>query len=200
MDRYGAEMPEKNEIRHKFRLRRDELDLDQAVQASAQVCLRLDASKELVKAERIAGYMALGKEIDIYGFLDEALRRGQEICLPRVCGPGQMEFCLVTSGEEVRPGAFGIGEPTGAAISRASIEFFLVPGLAFDRCGNRLGFGKGYYDRALPPRGEAVAIGVAHHWQVLTQEVLPCERHDRRMDYVVTDREWHQPPEEKQES
>lgn len=200
MDRFWAEMPEKNEIRRRFRRRRDNLSLSDAAEASAYLCEALASREELVKADRVAGYMSLGKEIDVFAFLDERLRRGKEVCLPRVKGPGEMEFCLIESWEDLKQGAFGIAEPRGPAISTASIEFFLVPGLAFDREGNRLGFGKGYYDRALPPKGEATAIGAAHHWQVIEKFVLPAESHDRAMDYVITDRGSHQPGAVEQES
>ena len=182
---------QKKRLRSHFRARRDGLDDDVVEKASRGVCQHLKETSWLDDVERLAGYMALGKEIDVRGFLNECMERNVEIVLPRVVGPGQMEFCLVQSWDELEPGAFGIDEPTTAAIESESIDAFLVPGLAFDRRGQRLGFGKGFYDRALPGPSQALIVGVGHRWQFIEDD-LPAEPHDRPMDHVVTDHKWHQ--------
>lgn len=96
-----------------------------------------------------------------------------------------MEFVRVQTREELVTGHFGILEPLGATWP-GEIDTVLVPGLAFDLAGNRLGFGAGYYDRFLDESRPLQVIGVGFDWQVVSQ--LPAEPHDIAMDWVVTDR------------
>lgn len=189
MSRSKALRQRKQKLRSQFRRRRDGLDEKAAFQSSARVCRRLANSSHMSSVRRLGGYAALGNEVDVRPFLRDCEARGVDVFLPRVTGPGQMEFCQVHDWNALRIGSFGIEEPTGPAVPTDQIDTFLVPALAFDLQGGRLGFGKGYYDRILPPIGEAIAVGVGHHWQ-LCEEPLPTEAHDRPMDHVVTDRSW----------
>ncbi len=198
MTRSRAVKPQKSKLRQRFLERRDQLDLQEATRASAAVCHHLAERKLLSQAGVLAGYMAKGQEINLRTYLAQRLEEGTQVLLPRISGPGTMEFCLLESWEELQPGPFGIAEPIGAPRSIEDVEVFLVPGLAFDFRGHRLGFGKGFYDRALPALGEAVAIGVGHHWQLI-DEPLPVEPHDRAMDFVLTDRGWHTPSRDSQD-
>ncbi len=193
MSRFEAVEPQllKKRLRSKLRHQRESLSDEEVRAASKVVCQRLDESARLAGAHRIAGYVAVRKEVDIRAYLTNCMDQQLEVCLPRVVGPGTMEFCAIQGWDELQPGAFGIDEPVGEAVPVESIDVFLVPGLAFDRRGHRLGFGKGFYDRALP-QTEAWIVGVAHHWQ-LVEKQLPTEDHDRAVDSVVTDREWHCP-------
>jgi 5-formyltetrahydrofolate cyclo-ligase len=190
MSRTRALRQQKEHLRQRFLARRQGLDEIEARRASAAACRRLSELSALQRSRHIAGYAARGAEVGVRTFLEQAKTQGVQISLPRVTGPGRMEFCMVNDWDELSPGAFGIDEPTGPAVDHSSIQVFLVPGLAFDRRGGRLGFGMGYYDRALPPVGEALAIGVCHHWQLVDQE-LPTESHDRPMDLIVSDQITH---------
>lgn len=180
----------KQRLRRQFRARRRQLEEVRAARASRRVCELLVDGNPTGDAGVICGYMARGREVDVRAFLEAAFERGATVMLPRVTGPGRMEFCAIEGWDELETGSFGIQEPTGEATAIDDVEVFLVPGLAFDHQGTRLGFGMGYYDRALPPTGEAVAVGVGYHWQ-LVDESLPRHDHDRPMDCVVTPRGWH---------
>lgn len=180
---------QKERLRSRFRTRRCELDADAARQSSQQVCRQLRDSGLLDGVTTVAGYMARGREVDLQPLFDDLLSQGIRLLFPRVIGRGQMEFCPVDDWSQLQPGAFGIDEPTTDPGETAGVELFVVPGLAFDRQGTRLGFGMGYYDRALPPVGQATAVGVGHNWQFVDQ--LPGESHDRPMDYIVTADGWH---------
>lgn len=193
MKRKVASMPEKNRLRRRLLRRREQLTLREAGEGSAALCAQLEGPPELAKgfaeAGRIAAYIALGKEVDIFSFVENRLKEGVEVFLPRVLSHGRLEFAALTSFESLEIGPFGIAEPQGPAIDPTLIEFFLVPGIGFDRRGNRLGFGKGYYDRSLPEEGTTRTIGVGYHWQ-LVETILPVESHDRPMDLLVTDQGW----------
>lgn len=177
----------KQRMRRRHRARRKTLErrfVDRASEAISEHLRR----RLLGNVDHVAGYAALGCEVDVRAYLEAALEEGVAIYLPRVSGPGVMEFCAVDDLDALSPGAFGIDEPSGEAVDTGLIEVFLVPGLAFDRRGRRLGFGKGFYDRALPKKGKAVAVGVGYGWQLVDD--VPAAAHDRSMDAVVTDEGW----------
>jgi len=90
-------------------------------------------------------------------------------------GPENMSIC----------GVYGIEEPTGEAFTDyAAIDFIVVPGVAFDAKGNRLGRGKGYYDRLLPRIPTAYKAGICFPFQLV--EEVPAESFDVRMDIIIT--------------
>ncbi len=103
--------------------------------------------------------------------------------LPKITGPGEMEFFPFTRDDRLVPGPFGILEPPeGQAVD--DLEVILCPGLAFTRKGHRLGQGGGYYDRALARFPKARKVGVAFPCQIVP--LLPHEPHDAMMDAVIT--------------
>jgi 5-formyltetrahydrofolate cyclo-ligase len=140
----------------------------------------------------VAGYLAVGGEVDLEVLVRGRLDAGLPVWLPRFSEHGQCyEMVPVRSvTADVSPGAFGIREPRAAlpAVPRQErgdeAVVWLVPGVAFGPQGQRLGRGRGYYDRLLAgTRG--VRVGVAWDWQVLMD--LPHAAHDVAMDWVVTD-------------
>lgn len=128
-------------------------------------------------------YHSLPDEVDTHGLV----RRwsGQKrILLPVVKGE-DLELKLYTGDNHLTQGAFRIDEPTGPAFTDyAAIDLAVIPGVAFDRRGNRLGRGKGYYDRLLPRIPSAYKIGICFPFQLV--EEIPAEPFDIRMDEIVT--------------
>ena len=123
-------------------------------------------------------------------------RHGQKICrnaAKRVAVPAwdaeslAYFFCELTPGAALAESRFGVREPVEKLrVATEEIDVFLVPGLLFDATGNRLGHGKGFYDRLLAPRrADAVVLGVAFDWQ-LSPAPIPAGPHDARMDAVIT--------------
>lgn len=151
-----------------------------APELSQNICDRLMA----LEAESIAVYSALPGEVSLCAAVDSWLAAGKHILYPRVVGPGKMVMISVQSRSDLSEGKFGIMEPDGSPWPDA-VDVVLVPGLAFDLAGHRLGFGAGFYDRfveANPSR----TLGIAFDWQMV--RVLPAEAHDQPMDAVLTDR------------
>ena len=136
-----------------------------------------------------ASYAPAKNEINPNAFLDALKRMELErplMAFPRVVGKGtlSMHFALL---EELAPGSYGIPEPKDSArlVLPEDIDVILVPGLAFDCQGNRLGYGKGYYDQYLPQLSEkALTIGVSY--DECLYDNIPAEQHDICMDYIVT--------------
>ncbi|HWY62018.1 MAG TPA: 5-formyltetrahydrofolate cyclo-ligase [Rhizomicrobium sp.] len=133
----------------------------------------------------VGGYHALAEEADPSLLLDALAAAGCRIAFPRMVAKDKpLEFHLVPDGESLKPGAFGIHEPSGDW-PLVMPHLLLVPLLAFDAEGHRLGFGGGFYDRTLNAF-HIRAIGIAFSGQQV--ESLPHEAHDVALDGVLTER------------
>ena len=157
---------------------------------SADVCAAVAALPEFARARRVALYSPVRGEIDPSQLRDLLHDRGAEIAYPRVVStvPPLLAFCGVAPGEPLVPGRFGIPEPRAAgAIAGGDLEVILVPGVAFARDGHRIGFGHGYYDRALAAAPRALRIGLCHEFQLVDH--LPPRAGDEPVDLIVTPRE-----------
>ena len=138
----------------------------------------------------VAGYQPFRSEVDPRPLMRALAERGGLLALP--CTPpwGSDEglaFRLWREGDALAPGAFGVHEPPGTS-PLVEPDLVLVPLLAFDRTGARLGYGAGHYDRTLPrlARAGVRAIGLAYAAQVV--ERLPAEPHDHPLDGILTER------------
>ena len=140
-------------------------------------------------AQAVVGlYAPIHMEADLLSHAGLLRRRGFRTALPRVCGD-KLSFSVIKEEGDLQPGAFGIMEPIRDAdsISMGEIYAICVPGLAFDREGARLGYGKGYYDRFLHSPALVklpVLIGVGYDFQLA--DSLPQGSHDLKLDYIVT--------------
>lgn len=152
---------------------------------SQDVCRRVAASEVWVQAETVLLYHALPDEPDLQPLLDGALREGKRVLLPVVVGD-DLELRAHQGPDTLREGAFHILEPVGAVFPPSQydqIALALVPGMAFDRAGHRLGRGRGYYDRLLPRLARARRIGICFPFQYF--DAIPNEQHDIPMDAVL---------------
>lgn len=175
-----------------MRRRRQSLSRAEKDRASQALCDTL--ARHLDKPEgHVAAFMPNDGEISPKPWLKGQLRRGRVIALPRITDDNRMEFAPVDSFDQLKPGRYGIPEPTTVAVRTDNIAAFLVPGVAFDKQGGRIGMGAGYYDQALSEHiqsgGRAPRIGIAYTWQLL-QEPLPREPHDVSMTHIATPEDW----------
>ena len=151
---------------------------------SNEACSRLMSDGLWRAAGTVLLYHPLPDEVDTSLLLDNALQTGKRVLLPKVAG-NDLELRIYTPGS-LQPGAYGIMEPTGEVFlpeSYPSIDLAVLPGVAFDRHGVRLGRGKGYYDRLLPLLPNAYKMGICFPFQLLDH--LPSEPHDVLMNEVV---------------
>ncbi len=147
-------------------------------------------SSPYAEAGRIALYAAAGHEVSTAEILRDALRSGRRVMYPRVVpGSRDLQMVRIDDPAELRLGAFGILEPTGAEIAAPEDlrrALICVPGVAFSLAGQRLGRGGGHYDRLLAGAAHgAITAGLAYEFQVLDR--LPEEPHDRRLGLIVTE-------------
>lgn len=150
---------------------------------SAEILAALEAHPAFRAASTVLLYHSLKDEVDTHAFIRKWSRK-KRILLPVVVGD-DLELRIYTGPEDMTIGAYGIEEPTGELFTDyAAIDFIAVPGVAFDRSGNRLGRGKGYYDRLLPRIPSAYKAGICFPYQLV--EEVPAEAFDIRMDEVIT--------------
>ena len=145
-------------------------------------------------AREVAAYLPVKNEVDAAIVARQTLADGKRLLLPRCRddAPGLLDFGCVSCLSDVEPGRFGILEPRQAVCRPPEAfapDLILVPGLAFDRLGRRLGFGGGYYDRLLaqPLAARAFSVGLAFAFQLVRE--LPADPWDRPVNAVVTERQ-----------
>jgi 5-formyltetrahydrofolate cyclo-ligase len=136
-------------------------------------------------ARSVMAYASVGAEVETAALLDNILRDGKRLLLPRCLPGGVMQAVAVPDLSALKPGFRGILEPVGEAVPKAGIDLILAPGLLFDRSGNRLGQGGGYYDRFLSDY-PGVVCALAFGAQVV--EALDAQPHDRPMHALLTER------------
>lgn len=179
----------KARLRREALARRDALALDLRARASRAIAERLGALVAEWGRPSVAGYAAIGSEADVLPVLDALGGAGAETALPVQSGEGLM-FLRWRHGEPLVAGRFGVREP--AADAPVIIpQVLIVPMVAFDRNGHRLGYGKGHYDRAiaaLAADGDAPRL-VGAAFAVQEVDAIPVEPHDAVLDMIVTEKE-----------
>ena len=174
-------MTSKKALRQMIRLRKQE---HSAAESSALLAA-LQSESHFANARTLLLYSALPDEVQINPLFDGLIAQGKTILLPRVVSDTDMELRLYTGADSLQPGAFGIMEPTGPLhTDYAAIDVAVIPGMAFDADGHRLGRGKGYYDRFLPLIPRAYKIGLCFPWQLVDE--VPSDAHDIMMDGVIS--------------
>ncbi len=181
----------KAELRVEARKRRDLLPAALRAESSAVVTRRVLAMREFEGAGTVLAYQSFGSELDTAALLTAVLARGKVLLLPRVNREaGLLEVYRVKDLDaDLRAGVWGIREPDPEECEMSNVEqvdLAIVPGLAFDRTGGRVGYGKGYYDGLLA-RFTGYKVAVAFQVQVF--DAVPMELYDVRMDLLVTEGE-----------
>lgn len=156
---------------------------DSTLEALSQEILeKLERLPAFQESKTVLLYHSLKDEVRTRAFIEKWSKK-KTILLPVVSGD-QLELRHYTGIGDLSPGAYGIAEPTGRLVEDyTSIDLVVVPGVAFDKEGHRLGRGKGYYDKLLP-RIPAVFAGICFPFQLIDK--IPVEPFDIRMDTVIT--------------
>lgn len=175
---------EKQELRKEIKSKKREFTSQQLHELSFPVVMRLLSHPRIKTAKTVMLYYSLPDEVDTHTLVDSLLVSGKQILLPRVTGEGTMELRRYTGPADLALGAYNIMEPTGELFDDyASIDLAVIPGMAFDKEGNRMGRGKGYYDRLLPKLRSTYKIGICLPFQLV--ERIPTDEHDVKMDEVI---------------
>ena len=173
---------EKERIRNKVKTQKSLLTAAEKLKAAAEVFEQLENMAAFVLADNILLYHSLPDELSTHEFIERWHDR-KRFFLPRVNG---IDLDILPYNESrLSLGAFHIEEPQGNnTVNLDEIEMIVVPGVAFDQNGNRVGRGKGYYDRLLA-KSKAVKIGVGYDFQMVNEDI-ETEAHDIKVDIVIT--------------
>ena len=180
---------DKKELRKIIKERKRQYSSRQLEELSLSVLSRLDSNPHLQNAQTILMYYSLPDEVDTHHYIDQLVSRGKRVILPVVLDDTNMELREYTGVQDLKEGAYHILEPKGRIYPEEKypeIELAVIPGMSFDMKGNRLGRGKGYYDRFLVQIPHAYKIGICFDFQKIKEEgLLPVTPTDICMDEII---------------
>ena len=175
----------KEELREKIRRKRASLPTYEVLERSNRIVARLKNLGVFREAGIVACYISFDNEVYTHGLLKEFMEK-KDMLVP-VVKDKEILLSHLKNWRELSSGAYGILEP-GKEFLRLrdfdEVEVVITPGIVFDERGNRIGYGGGYYDRLLSSM-DATKIALAYEFQVLKK--IPAEKHDVRMDIIVTE-------------
>ncbi len=175
----------KQMIRQEMLQLRSQLLPPYRVQASREICEQIKQLPIYQDARTILAYFAFRNEVSLYPLIEDAWSKGKQVVLPRM-DQDRLFPVLFTSPSELVEGAFKVLEPnfTCQPLDPTEIDLVLVPGVAFDGQGYRLGYGKGHYDRFFSNLPDVYKLGIAYYEQIV--ETIYPETHDISMNSVVS--------------
>jgi 5-formyltetrahydrofolate cyclo-ligase len=180
----------KAELRKKMIYFRDSLSMEERNTKSHAIKTQLTKLKAYQDAEVIFVYVSFRSEVDTRCFIKRAKKDGKRIAVPVSIPKGKvLQPCEISSLDDLVPGTWGILEPIKGncrPVDSKEIDLAVVPGLAFDYCFHRLGYGAGYYDRFLPSlRKETTKVGIGYDFQLLDR--IPVEEFDVPLSGIITE-------------
>ncbi len=181
----------KEEIRKAVLQKRDAIPATVKKQKDIFVREQVLVIPEFISAKTIVFYAAFRSEVGTQTLMEESLRQGKRVALPKVNKEGHtLMLYEVKNIDELTLGYMGIPEPTQMDERLVGIDdadLVVVPGAGFDFAGNRLGYGAGYYDSLLSQRKKKIpVIALAYEEQIV--DSIPAEQHDVKVDMIVTDK------------
>jgi 5-formyltetrahydrofolate cyclo-ligase len=179
-------MKNKQDIRREMAAQRMALDPQWIESASERIISKIRSMEAYQSAESIALYMAVDGEVKVDALFRDCWNAGKCTCIPFFhADTGVYEMAELTPDTECRPGPCGIREPAAPVpFALDAIDLMVVPGVAFDEAGHRLGHGKGYYDRLLAGFS-GISVAPAFNFQILP--AIPVEGHDRPVNIIITE-------------
>ena len=178
---------DKKELRRYIREQKRHFTPQQLGEMSLSIMSSVLTHPRILEADTILMYHSLPDEVNTHSALDQLLAMGKKVFLPKVVSDTEMTIHEYTGQNSLKPSEpYGILEPTTPELSiiNCQLSIAIVPGMAFDKQGHRLGRGKGYYDRFLSRIPNIYKIGVCFPFQML--ESIPSESTDVVMDEVIT--------------
>ena len=173
---------QKHEIRDAMSNRRAKLNSDDIARLSRKTQENVISSVHFYSSNLIGVYYAAKSETKTDLIIDEALEHGKKVALPRTEESG-IQFHQVAKGDKLAVGKFGIKEPISLNPIQ-NLDLVIVPGVAFDKQGHRLGYGNGYYDKYLSTTN-AYSIGLGYSFQLVDK--LPTDKYDIKLNSLATE-------------
>ncbi len=186
-------LSQKKELRKEAKSYRKSLSESDRLDKSSAIIINLKALKEFQKAEVLLMYASLPDEVETLSLIREITEEGKKSVYCPVTQGDEMEFYRISSVDDLKEGNFHVLEPEPLEERQLVLQkdvayCMIMPGLMFDKKGNRLGYGKGYYDKYLarvPKEVNLTTIALAY--EAMVKDLIPAEETDWRADYVVTE-------------
>mgnify|MGYP005751450281 CR=1 FL=1 len=148
-----------------------------------QIVKQLTTMLDQLQPGSVHCFLPIGSEVDIMPLIEYLLFSQATVVCPRSLPKRKMENLILKSIHELENGIFGTKHPANAKRFENTYDIIIVPGLAFDHLGNRVGYGAGYYDTFLIQHPDALKVGVTYSFQLVDK--IPIEEHDIQMDKVI---------------
>lgn len=177
---------DKKEVRKQMRAAKKAVPFCEKVERSENIMSQVELLPQFIAADTVLLYWSMEDEVQTHQFVERWYRQ-KTLLLPCVDGD-DLRLRQYTGPQCLKAGEqFGIGEPTGPEYTDLDhVQLIVVPGVAFDRMGNRMGRGRGFYDRLLKSTPNAYKVGVAFDFQIL--DTIPTESFDVPMNKVVSEK------------
>ncbi len=179
----------KEELRKRVKKKRDALSTSEVLEKSSRIKKRLFEMELFRNAQTILFYASYDNEVYTHDVIKESIGMGKNVVVPKsVTQDNTLILSRLTDWNDLEVGAYDILEPKQESIEKVdveSIDLIIVPGVVFDEKGNRIGHGKGYYDRLLNDSQNMPAIGLAFELQMVDN--IESEQHDEKIDFIITD-------------
>jgi 5-formyltetrahydrofolate cyclo-ligase len=180
----------KSEIRKNILFKRNSLSEYEIINNSKIISDRFISTNEYKNSKSIGAYYPTGSEVKTFDIIKHSIERNKEVGLPRVIDSTKIEFFKIMeeSFEKIKftKGKYGIFENSTSTTNMEKMDLLIIPGIAFDLQGNRLGYGKGYYDRFLSLRKVKYIIALAYETQLVNE--IPNNEHDIPVEIIITEK------------
>jgi len=180
----------KNFIRRKILSVRENHKEEERAEKDQRIKEKLFSLPEFEKAKCVLFYVSIKGEVRTYDMISDTLEKGKRVLVPLAdLKKKDLLISEINDLDELSPGAFGIPEPKDPReFPLEKIDLVVIPGIAFDRKGNRVGYGMGFYDRFLKKlRKRTPLIALAYDFQIVSK--IPADDHDIRVHKIVTEKE-----------
>ena len=182
----------KSKLKSEIFEKRKALSKEEVNLRSEKIRERLYSLAEFKKAKNILVYVSFNNEVDTIDIIrDLLIKKEKNLVVPYVSKDKLLQISKIDSFDDLEPKTFGILEPKEDKIRKfdaKKVDLVIVPGIAFDKNGHRIGYGYGYYDRFLGKlMDNATKAGLCYEFQLV--EKIPEEKHDVAMDIIITEKE-----------
>lgn len=174
---------DKKELRKHIRDQKRAMSEDMIVAASQSLAAQFYATSYYQNTNTIYGYLPYNQEVRTVPMLEQALRDGKKVAVPKVYGD-TMRFIYLDDLSQVAPSSMGIPEPIAdGPVAEDPTALVLMPGLAFDKNGNRMGYGGGFYDKFLAQEPTHPTVALCYSFQMV--DAIPTDDYDIPVDLVL---------------
>ncbi len=182
-------MKMKDRLRKSIEKKRNTLSTSEVLEKSSRIKKRIFEMDLFRDAQTILFYVSYGNEVYTHDMITESISLGKTVVVPKsVTKNNALILSRLTDWNNLEVGAYNILEPKQESIEQVdveSIDLIIVPGVVFDESGNRIGHGKGYYDRLLNDSQNIPNIGLAFELQMIDN--IESEKHDEKIDVIITE-------------